>query len=90
MTEAQVPIEQSSGSSGDSTNLEYKTPFIGHEAGEGILINPWSILRMRVKGAEICFEVKSHSNVILANWASALMTNFDFSKKITQTGIGKL
>lgn len=65
-----------------------------HKEGEGVLINSRSTLRMRVKRAEICwtevnFEAKSQTNSIFISWASKLMVNFDYSKKISQTGIRK-
>lgn len=62
--EANILFEQSSSSSGESTITEYKTPYMDHKKGEGILINLRSILRMLVERSEICwadvkFEARS-------------------------------
>lgn len=61
--------EQSSDFSGESTTLEYKTPFMDKKKGEGIFVNSRSILRMRIERAEVAwtkllFETKSQSNII--------------------------
>lgn len=70
------------------------TPFIDHKEGEGIYINPRSILRMRIERVkvpwtELMFETKSQSNSPFAEWISRLLSNPDISKKITQTRIGR-
>lgn len=43
---AQISFEPSSDSSGQSAIPDYKTPFVDHKEGEGVFINPRSILRM--------------------------------------------
>lgn len=66
-----------------------------HKEGEGIMISPRSILRMRVESAEVCwndvrFEAKAQTNSVFASWAFTLMANPMFLKKISQIGIRKL
>lgn len=66
-TEAQIPLEQSSHSYGESATPEYKTLFMDHKEGEGIFVNPRSILRMRRERVEVAWtelrlETKSQSN----------------------------
>lgn len=92
-TEA-IPFEQDLDSSGESTTLDYKTPFMDHKKAKGIFINPKSTLRMRIERVEVAwtelrFKTKSHSNIIFVNLVVILSTNPDFSKNITQTGIRK-
>lgn len=82
MTEAQILVERSFNSSGESVFLEYKTPFMDHKEGEGILVNPRSILRIKVERTKVCwielrFEAKSEGNVTFANWAPALLANIE-------------
>lgn len=54
-TEANVPFEQSLGSSKKATLCDHQTPFMDHKEGEGILIHPKSVLRMRVEKGEFCW-----------------------------------
>lgn len=93
-TEAQIPLEQSSGLFGESTTVEYKIPFMNHKEGEGAFINPslfegWG-LKVEVCWSELRFEAKSRSNVIFANWLFKLLTNPVLSRMIIQTGIKKV
>lgn len=52
--EADIPFEQSSSSSGESASGKHKTAFRDHKEGKGILINPRSILRMRIEKTGMC------------------------------------
>lgn len=52
-TQAQVSFEQSSDSSSESAFSKCKTPFMDQQEGEGILINPRSILRIRLERVEV-------------------------------------
>lgn len=77
-----APFEHLSSSSEESASLEYNTPFMDHKEGEGIMIIPGWILRMRVERAELCwsnmkFEAKSQIDSIFASWTSKLMANPD-------------
>lgn len=63
-TEADIPFEQSSDSYGSAVPRDHQAPFMDHEEGNGILIEPRSILRMRVEKGEVSwsdieFKVKS-------------------------------
>lgn len=52
-TEAQPPFKQSSDSSRKNISSAQRTPFMDHKEGDGIFINPRSILRMRIEMAEV-------------------------------------
>lgn len=51
--EAQFSFEQSSDSSGKNIFFAHITPFMDHKEGAGIFSNLRSILRMRIKRAEV-------------------------------------
>lgn len=55
MNEADIPFEQSSSSFKESVDPSYRTPLMDYKEGNGVLISPRSILRMRVERAEICW-----------------------------------
>lgn len=55
MNEADIPFEQSFSSFKESVDPSYKTPLTDYKEGNGVLISPRSILRMRVERAEICW-----------------------------------
>lgn len=93
MTRADVPFEQSSSSSGENVS-SYKTPFLDHKKGEGILINHRSVLKMRIQKVKLCwtntkFEAKSQKNSKFATWVSKLMSHSTYSEKIIAAGIRK-
>lgn len=51
--EAQLPFEQSSDSSSESSS-EHKTSFLDHKTCRSILTNLRSILKMRIKRVDCC------------------------------------
>lgn len=55
-TETDIPFEQSSSSSGEISTTKYNVPFIDHKDGEGILIHPRLVLRMKVEKREMCWS----------------------------------
>lgn len=93
-TEADVPFEHFSVSSGSAALRDHQTPFMDHKEGEGIIIHPRSVLRMRVEKGEVCwsdidFEAKSQTNASFGKWATALMARKEYSGKIVSAGVGR-
>lgn len=94
-TEADILFEQSSCSSDQSDIPTYKTPFMDHKKGEGILISPSSILRVRVERADIWwtdvkFEARCQTNLTFVSWASKMMTTQIIQRKSLQQGLERL
>lgn len=92
--EANIPFEQSSGSSLGATPRDHQTPLMDHKEGDWILIHPRSVLRMRVEKVEFCwsdvdFEAKFETSPSFAKWATALMAKKKYSDSIVSVGIGK-
>lgn len=63
-TEADIPLELRSSSSGETIPRDHQTPFMDHKEEQCIWIHPRSVVRMRVEKGEICwsdidFEAKS-------------------------------
>lgn len=68
------------------------TPFLDHKDGEGIVLNPRSILRMRVERtkvplAELRFESKSQTNKSFDNWVTWVLSASSISKMMNKVGI---
>lgn len=62
--ETDAPLEQLSSSSTEAVPRAHQTPLMDHIGGEGTLIYPSSVLRMRVEKGDLCwsdigFEEKS-------------------------------
>lgn len=63
-TKADVPFEQSFDSSGSGIPRGHQTPFEDHDEGKDVMVEPRSVLRLRVEKGEfrwsdIVFEAKS-------------------------------
>lgn len=93
-TEADILFVQSSDSSGSAIPRGHQTPFGDNEEGKGIMVEPRSILRMRVEKGKFCwsdidFEAKSQTNPAFAQWAGDLMAKREYADRIISTGVGK-
>lgn len=88
--EAQPMFQQLSSDLSDETvssvNREHITPFLVYKGGEGIFINPRTILRIRIEITEVPWtelriEEKSQSNTPFTYWVRRLLSNSDFKKR---------
>lgn len=78
----------------DEEDIFYLSLFDDHSEDDGILINPWFIMRMRVKKgelphADLRFESKIQSNQLFHAWCQKVLGFSRVTKKLNQAGMKK-
>lgn len=89
--EASSPLEKRSSNS-SRESYEFKTLFPHRKDGEGAVVPPHSVMRMRVKKEEVSFytinfasETSRHEK--LDSWAETILAQPRMKKKLNELGI---
>lgn len=90
MHEAGIPFE----SMDEDKHHDYQTLFGDHPEGEGIIVDPRSILRMRIEKVEVPwsdlrFETKAQSHRSYDAWVRKLLVIHGVSAKMLKVGVRK-